>query len=192
MTHHDELIARNVRRLRSERQLTMGELARRSGLSKQTLSKVEQAIGNPTIGTLNAIALALGTSARALITEWGTGIRVQSAEAAEWSPGPVGELRFLDQIYGSGYVRSYLLKLYKTARKTSGDVLSRGSLHHVYLLEGEAEVGPSGQMVVLRSGDFVRFPADGGHEFRALSDTARLHIVTTFPQVPQLGPVRQE
>lgn len=192
MTDHDDLIARNLRRLRSERQLSLGELASRAGLSKQTLSKIEQAMGNPTIGTLSAIATALGTSVRALITEWGTNIRVQSAGNAVWSTGPAGETRVLDQIYGSGYVHSYVVKLTAAEKVTASDTLSTGSLHHAYLLEGEAEVGPQGQAVRLLPGDFVRFPADGTHSFRALSPTALIHVVTTFPQTPQLGPLGQK
>ena len=46
MTASNQLVARNVRRFRLERSLSLGELARRSSLSKQTLSKIELAAGD--------------------------------------------------------------------------------------------------------------------------------------------------
>ena len=52
------LVARNVRRYRQERAVSIGELARRSGLSKQTLSKIEQGVGNPTVETLALLGTA--------------------------------------------------------------------------------------------------------------------------------------
>ena len=40
------LVARNMRRFRLERAMSLGEVSRRSGLSKQTLSKIELGEGN--------------------------------------------------------------------------------------------------------------------------------------------------
>src|ERR1700741_4738573 len=48
----NQLVARNIHRFRRERAMSQGELARRSGLLKQTLSKTEQGLGNPTVDTL--------------------------------------------------------------------------------------------------------------------------------------------
>lgn len=64
------LVALNVRRYRQERALSLGELARRSGLSKQTLSKIEQGSGNPTVETLSLLGAAFNVPARCLLTEW--------------------------------------------------------------------------------------------------------------------------
>ena len=70
-----ELVARNVRRFRLERGFSIGDLARRSGLSKQTLSKLEMGNGNPTVDTLSAVGDALDVSLGRLVTE-----REQQAE----------------------------------------------------------------------------------------------------------------
>src|SRR6201993_3629574 len=67
-----QLVARNIRRFRRERAMSLGELARRSGLSKQTLSKIEQGLGNPTVDTLAQLGTALDLPARRFLTEWGT------------------------------------------------------------------------------------------------------------------------
>lgn len=77
MTVSNQVVARNVRRFRLERSLSLGELARRSSLSKQTLSKIEQGVGNPTVETLSLLGSALDVPVR----------------------------RLLDEAYGSGYLR---------------------------------------------------------------------------------------
>lgn len=188
MAEYDELVARNVKRLRAERKVSMAVLASQAGLSKQTLSKIEQGEGNPTLGTLEAIGMALGTSARALITEWGSSIRVQSAAGANWVETNNGAMRMLEQLYGSGYVRSVIVRLDIQQRGPAADALSSGALHQVYVIDGEAEVGPVGQTVQLTGGDYVKFPADQPHQFLATTSTALLHILTSYPQVPQLTP----
>jgi transcriptional regulator with XRE-family HTH domain len=66
------LVARNVRRLRPERGYSQSELARRSGLAKQTLSGVEAGDANPTVLTLTAIADALAVLVAHLLTEYGS------------------------------------------------------------------------------------------------------------------------
>ncbi len=189
MSDQEETIARNISRLRVERGLTLGELARRSSLSKQTLSTIERGGANPTIGTLAAIATALGTSLRALIVELGTTVLVRRADSADWTAGLGGEVRLLEQVYGSGYVRTSVLRLDARDPRPS-EVLSRGSLYHVFVIEGEAEVGPPDRPVLIGPGDFARFPADTEHVIRCRNATAVLHVVTTFPQIPQLAVVR--
>ena len=46
------IVAKNIRRLREERNLSMEELAKLSGVSKSMLAQVERGDGNPTLSTL--------------------------------------------------------------------------------------------------------------------------------------------
>ena len=55
----NEIIAANLQRLREERNLSFGQLAERSGVSKVMLSQIEKGEGNPTINTLWKIANGL-------------------------------------------------------------------------------------------------------------------------------------
>ena len=180
-----ELVARNVRRFRLERGFSIGDLARRSGLSKQTLSKLEMGNGNPTVDTLDAVGDALDVSLRRLVTEWGTPVFVQRADDGEWSEFAGRQERALDEIYGSGYVRTLLLR---TSRgDDSGEIQPHppGTLHHVYVVSGKVRLGPVTDLVEISAGDFVRFPGDIVHRQTCLSDRALLHMVTTLPQVRQ-------
>jgi len=180
-----ELVARNVRRFRLERGFSIGDLARRSGLSKQTLSKLEMGNGNPTVDTLSAVGDALDVSLGRLVTEWGTVVFVQRADQGEWSEFAGRQERALDEIYGSGYVRTLLVKMSRA--DDSGDIQPHapGTLHHVYVVSGKVRIGPVTDLVEVSAGALVRFPGDIMHRQTCLSDRALLHMVTTLPQVRQ-------
>jgi len=189
MQLENELVARNVRRFRRERAMSLGELARRSGLSKQTLSKIEQGCGNPTVDTLAQLGAALDLPARRLFTEWGTPVYVKRHYEGSWVDGAERSERILDETYGSGYVRTLTLKL----ERVDGEprvigAHSAGTLHHLYVISGRVWAGPVTEPVELSAGDFIRFPGDTPHLLACRSERASAHMVTTVPQVRQFGP----
>lgn len=174
--------------------MSMGELARRSGLSKQTLSKIEQGIGNPTVETLALLGAALDVSLRRLLTEWGTPVYVQRVSEGEWLESMNRAERMLDETYGSGYVRTLVLRLERDRQQSSATLEPHapGTLHHLYVITGKLRTGPISDPVDLAAGDFVRFPGDVPHCYVCLTDRVVAHMVTTYPQVRQFGPTVQE
>ncbi|MDX1874126.1 XRE family transcriptional regulator [Mycolicibacterium sp. 120266] len=185
----NQLVARNVRRFRRERAMSLGELARRSGLAKQTLSKIEQGTGNPTVETLALLGAALDLPARRLLTEWGTPVYVQRRADGVWSGRPEWSERLLDEIYGSGYVRTLVLRLERGAAEPAViEPHPPGTLHHLFVITGRLRTGPLSEPVDLAAGDFVRFPGDVAHRYVCLSDRVTAHVVTTLPQIRQIGP----
>ena len=183
------LVARNLRVFRQERAMSLGELARRSGLAKQTLSKIEQGSGNPTVETLALLGAALDIPARRLLTEWGTPVYLQRASEGSWTRLDDREERMLDETYGSGYVRTLVLRLHRSATETH--VIhphQPGTLHHVFVVSGKLRTGPVADPVDLGAGDFVRFPGDTPHRYVCLSERVVAHMVTTLPQTRQFTP----
>lgn len=186
---YNELVARNVRRYRRERGLSLGELARRSGVSKQTLSVIENGGGNPTVETLSALGSALDVTARRLLTEWGSPVYVQRAAEGDWTDHGGWSDRLLDLTFGSGYVRTFVMTLERGSRQEPALVPahSTGALQHVYVFSGKLRTGPIDDQVDLAAGDFVRFPADVPHQHTCLSERVVAHVVTTIPQPHQFG-----
>jgi transcriptional regulator with XRE-family HTH domain len=183
------LVARNVRRYRQERALSIGELARRSGLSKQTLSKIEQGVGNPTVETVSLLGAAMDVPPRRFLTEWGTPVYVQRQEDGDWTGSDAWLERVLDETYGSGYVRTLALRLHKTPKGADSVEPHRvGTLHHLYVISGRLRTGPVSEPVEVSGGDFVRFPGDVPHLYVCLTERVVAHLVTTVPQVRQFGP----
>ena len=64
-----KLVGRNAARLRGEAGLTQEQLAERSGLSQQYISKLEKGERNPTVVTLYELAQGLGVSHVELVRE---------------------------------------------------------------------------------------------------------------------------
>jgi transcriptional regulator with XRE-family HTH domain len=185
----NQLVARNIHRFRRERAMSLGELARRSGLSKQTLSKIEQGLGNPTVDTLAQLGDALDLPARRFLTEWGTPVYVQRHDEGSWNAHAGWAERILDETYGSGSVRTLVLTLERVGREPQViDPHPSGTLHHLYVITGKVRAGPVSEPIDLVAGDFARFPGDTPHLLACLSDRASAHMVTTVPQVRQFGP----
>ena len=67
MEDMNAIVARNIRRLRDNRQLSLDELARLSGVSRSMLARIERGEGNPTLSTLwrvtSQVPCNLGTNA---------------------------------------------------------------------------------------------------------------------------------
>lgn len=59
-------IGENIRRLRKEKDLTLKQMARRTGLSVSLLSQIERAESSPSISSLYKVAVALETPVREL------------------------------------------------------------------------------------------------------------------------------
>lgn len=182
-----DLVARNVRRFRHERGYSLSELARRAGLAKQTLSSLEAGQANPTVVTLSTLAAALGIPVAHLLTEYGSPVLVRRAQDAAWTDRADGEVRELDQIYGFGYVRTALIRHTKMSdRPVEHQPHRPGTLHHAYVMRGNVRIGPAGEEVDIRAGDFIRFPGDVSHQTYVRSPTATLYMVTTVPHVAQI------
>ncbi len=181
------VLGRNVRRLRSERQLSLGALARNSGLAKQTLANLESGTGNPTVETLLAVAGALGIGVSWLVTEWDSPVLVRRGADAEWAADVAGRRRTLDQIHGTGLVTTAVVEL--DSARVVRPALPPGALHHAYVVSGRVLAGPVEDLHTLEPGDFIRFAGDVPHVIRAeAGGSAILHIVTTVPQVQQFTP----
>lgn len=55
-----QIVARNIRRLRTERGLSQEELAAQAGLNRNYVGMIERGENSPTVDTLDRIAEALG------------------------------------------------------------------------------------------------------------------------------------
>lgn len=63
-----DIFARNLTRLRNERDLTQEELGFRAGLDRSTISNLERRVHSPTFKNILKLAAALEVKAEELIT----------------------------------------------------------------------------------------------------------------------------
>ncbi len=184
-------IARNLRRLREQQNLSISTVADRAGLSKSTLSKLERGQGNPSIDTLWSLARVLGVAFASLFEENGRPeVEVLAFRDAPVVAGPgrgatpeTGiegvDLRHLESFEGRAKIEVYTVDLDEGARLTSS-AHTPGIIEHVVVVEGRAEVGPDGATATLGTGDRIRFPADRPHHYEALGGPARLIAILDY------------
>jgi len=177
-----QALARNLRRTRQERAISLSELARTSGVSKATLSGLERGTGNPSIDTVWALAQALNVPFGGLFEEQHQDVvqlrRIDEAPIVSSERGFVG--RKLLSRPGRGGLELYVLDLKRGARRKAAPH-PPGVIEHVIVLEGRAEVGPDTEPTIIEAGHCLTFSADRAHHYYAVEGPACLLSFTDYP-----------
>jgi transcriptional regulator with XRE-family HTH domain len=179
---HADLIARiaaSIRRERARAGLSQTELARRAGLAKSTLSQLEAGTGNPSVETLWSLGAALDVPFSRLVDPPRAGVRVVRA-----GEGPATRSEQAD------YTATLLASCPPNARRDVyrvtaepeephlSDPHAPGTTEHVILSTGRALAGPQDDPVELAPGDYIAYPGDAPHVFRALAPgTAAIFVM---------------
>jgi transcriptional regulator with XRE-family HTH domain len=173
------LIAASVRRERDRAGLSLTELAKRAGIAKSTLSQLESGAGNPSVETLWGLGAALGVPFSRLVDPPRPNVRVVRA-----GEGPITYSERAD--YAATLLAScppqarrdiYRIATQPGEPRTSDSHMS-GTTEHVVLGSGRALVGPVQEPVELGPGDYVAYPGDVPHIFKALEpDTTAVIIM---------------
>lgn len=172
------LIAVSIRRERERSGLSMTELAKRAGIAKSTLSQLESGLGNPSVETLWALGVALDVPFSRLVDPPRPLVRVIRA-----GEGPVTHSERAD------YAATLLASCPPGARRDiyrieaqpgearASDPHMTGTTEHLLISTGRALAGPSDEPVELGPGDYIAYPGDAPHIFRALAPDTTAVIV---------------
>ena len=180
-----EVIAANLRRLRTARRMSLATLAARADLAKATLANLEQGRGNPTIETLWSLALGLGVAFSDLLEdrrEIATviiraeqGVRVRGS-----TPGGQLDLRLVDRIERGGLVEVF--DLFLPARTDHlGSPHGAGVVERVFVHAGTITVGPASEPITLGPGDYARYSGDGPHVYRSAGEDVHGMLLVGYP-----------
>ncbi len=66
---NEESVGKNINSIRKQKNITLQELARRSGLTKSYLSRIERSQKAPPYSTVNRVAIALEVEVAYLLSE---------------------------------------------------------------------------------------------------------------------------
>lgn len=177
----DALSARIGRALRARRTaagMSIGELARASGLSKTILGRIESGSGNPSVETLWKISHALGVPLGSLLSEdSGPRVKVVRARSGERLDADSGMEAWLLHADAREH-RSELfeLSLPTGVEQRTGPHLP-GTREIVVCVRGRVRAGPLGEEADLGPGDAVWFAADAPHRYVGLRDARALNWV---------------
>ncbi|AXK36206.1 XRE family transcriptional regulator [Streptomyces armeniacus] len=167
-----------VRRRRQQRGMTRAELARRTGLSKATMSQLEAGNGNPTLETLDTIAVALSIPLTDLLTREGDARTVHIAATAAHEDEPTREL--LRRISGGHSLELWRLRL-PAHTGVDGVPHAPGTIEHLLVASGRLTAGPAEDPRALAAGDLLAFAGDAPHVYRTDGTAADVTVVIASP-----------
>ena len=183
-------IGLELRAFRRRQEVTVAELANRTGLSIGMLSKIENGNTSPSLKTLQALATALSMPISAFFSQFEARrevIHTKSGEgiATEETGSLTGhETRLLGHINApsSGViVKPYLVTL--TSKTDVLPSLQQGGTQTIYMLEGEMDYRHGDKLYNLTAGDSLQFDADSPHGPEAPRDLPLRYLsIVSAPQ----------
>lgn len=185
MEHLNRLIGENLKRLRTEKGLSLDAVARLSGVSKSMLGQIERGEVNPTISIVWRIANGLKVSFTSLVTSSQDESEVITRSEVE----PLVE--------DSGKCRNYPVFPFDAERGfetyaveidpggyLQADPHSAGTQEFITLLSGALSIRVGDEEHTLSSGDSIRFKADTRHSYHNAGDTmAAMSLVIAYPHI---------
>lgn len=182
-----------VRRLRRERNMSLQELSRASGVSSGMLSQIERNLANPSLKVLTKIQIALGTNASALFPSEATGTEVSSSPEHR-DPNFV-KRRDQRTFCELGHLTKELLSTGTTQHlemmllhippsgSSGGSPLTSMAEKGGYVLEGKIIMNVNGEEATLAQGDSFVFDGRKPHAIRneTTSDAKVIWIISNFP-----------
>lgn len=185
-------LAHNLRRLRTERRLTLDELARRAGISRSMLIQVEQKRVNPTLATLVRLAQALDVGLAELV-ELGSSRRVRviaPGDVAElWSSPGGGSGRLLVGSDQLDHVELWDWRL-EPGDVHEAEAHLAGTAEIIHVLDGDLTLEVDGESHVAAAGESIVFAADADHSYgtRGPRPLRAIMIVITPPAAKAMTP----
>ena len=165
-----------LRAARRERGLSIGALAAAAHVGKGSLSEIENAVRNPTLGTLYALAGALGVPLATLIGDR-AGTRLAS-------PGVEARLLHVRRD-GEQTVEVSLLRIEPGTEHLS-PAHGSGVVEHMLVTSGRARVGRLGEEAEIGVGQAAQWVSDTRHTYTALGDTpVESVLIIRSPAAPE-------
>ncbi|HEY6329467.1 MAG TPA: XRE family transcriptional regulator [Blastocatellia bacterium] len=191
-SHFEQRIASRIKELRVRRQLTLDDLAKRSGVSRSMISLIERAESSPTAAVLDKLAASLGVTLASLFAddEQSEGEPIsRRQDQLTWSDPESGYIR--RNISPSGFPSAIeLVEVILPARtRVAYDSGPRAVAvdQQVWVLEGEIEVTVGKNVYRLTAGDCLAMKLDLPIVFRNRGRQPTRHLVALTASTATAG-----
>ena len=164
------LVSENIKRIRQEKNLSLGDLAKLSDVSKSMLAQIERGEGNPTLSTLWKIANGMQVSFNTLIAQPKLPYKV--TKLAEIEPildmnGGLKNYSLFSDIENNFSV--YQIEVGKEISWISEAHLC-GTAEFVIVIQGTLEIKLEEKTFILKKGENLWFKADVLHSYCNLDE----------------------
>lgn len=172
-------VGQRIRWYRELRGMSLSELSRRSGVAKGTLSALEGGQGNPTVMTLVALGRVLDLTPSDFLSAGGGG-EDPAVSPADLN-GPYVVMRFLSRREGDAVWEVFEATL--PEGKVPFHSETHDGIEHIFILEGEALIGPSEEPSVLTKGQSLSFAGNEPHLYHSPKGETRMLLIMEYPRM---------
>ncbi len=180
------VIADNLKTLRKDMHLSLGEVAERTGVSKSMLGQIERGESSPTISTLWKIATGLQVPFTSLMERAEQGIRIISEAEMRPVVSDHGHFRLYPVIRAQKGRSFEIVDLELDAGAMSESrPHAEGTEEFVLVYQGALEIqlgDDHDERYTVPQGSVVHYRADQGHTYRNVSNgITRAAMVINYP-----------
>lgn len=173
-------IAGRLRQLRGERGWSLDDVATRSGVSRATLSRIENGEVSPTTAVLGRLCTAYGVTLSRLMVQVEQGFTpvITHAAQAVWTDPETGFTRRTVSPPAGGLTGEVIECRLPPGTRIAYAAPSRpGIEHHLVMVEGRLDITQNGRRALLGPGDCLRWKAAGESLFVTLPDSAARYLI---------------
>ncbi|MEP3348622.1 MAG: XRE family transcriptional regulator [Marinomonas sp.] len=164
-----KIISASLQRERHKKGYSLGELAKIAGVAKSTLSQLEAGAGNPSIETLWSLSTALEIPFSVLLEQQKPTVQVlRKGEGTTVNSGQADYKAILLANCPASARRDLYLTLVQPGETHHSQPHAKGVIEHVIIAQGRALVGLKEDPIELNPGDYICYPGDQAHVFKAL------------------------
>lgn len=178
----DDRLAARLKRLRLEQDWSLDQLAVQSGISRASLSRIENGEVSPTANLLGRLCSAYGLTLSRLMhmVEDDYTPLIRRTEQEVWRDPHAGFLRRMISPPARPLAGEAIEAEIQAGQTIAYDTPPREGLeHHLFLLEGALDITLDGQSHRLRAGDCLRYRLSGPSLFRTAPDSAARYVLFT-------------
>jgi transcriptional regulator with XRE-family HTH domain len=183
-----QTIGSTIKATREVQQITLTDLAKRAGVSKSVVSRIEAGLTSPTAVMLAKLAEGMTVSLSSLLRgESGPPVHIQTAAEQPVYKDPKTGLtrRTLSPVSPDATVEIVSNSL--PARKATGKFPAHamGTQEHIVVQAGKIEVTVGKRVFMLQAGDAAQFAADSEHSVRnaGTKKAEWLLVIHSLPRV---------
>lgn len=167
------VLARNLKKIREQRKLSLDKVAEMSGISKTMLGQIERGESNPSIATVWKIANGLKISFTVLIHEPKSDTTVLMKEDIKVLQEDEGRIRIYPHFsFEEGRrFEMYMMEMDEES-SLSAEPHIEGTEEFITVYEGQVTIRVGTEEYTVSSGESIRFRADKSHAYVNAGATA--------------------